>query len=65
MGACAVSEGRRTLKLNAGRQCTMCREDPRLFGQQQHPSRIPVYGSLGWLMICPIHDRPPMSIRTV
>jgi len=67
-----VSEGRRTLKVNLSRRCTMCEEDPRLFGQPIKPERIPFYSSkpkagtnfYSRLMICPIHDRPPMTIRT-
>lgn len=62
-----MSGGRRTLKANLGRLCTMCQEDPRLFGQPVKPERIPHYhpeDPSKRLMVCPIHDRPPMTIRT-
>ncbi len=61
-----MSEGRRTLKVNLGRSCTMCKEDPRLFGQPIKPERVAYYakvnGELARLMICAIHDRPHVRL---
>lgn len=60
-----MSEGRRTLKVNLGRRCTMCEEDPRQYGQAR-PGRIPHYHPTMAgvrLMICLIHDRPDVRLR--
>lgn len=68
MGAGPVSEGRRTLKVNLGRECGMCKDDPRLFGHPIKPERIPHYGTINGmtarLMICAIHDRAGVRIPT-
>jgi hypothetical protein len=55
-----MSEGRRTLKVNTGRHCTMCDEAPPS-APQMRGGRIPIYAEgepHRRLMICLVHDRP-------